>query len=187
MAYILTKHPRRFLLELREPSSPAGTAHSTHTKTYHRHPLSKSPLTLDNRHNSPGATIKGEMGFGAIVAKKEVSSAKSVYSKNCVSGSQGRWTLCFSMEAIKSLKPLEHTKSRKYGQNAGIGTYIPMGPQSPYNMAYTKIAGPIVSVYKHTYFRSSPPFDPKSIMLAYWHVYKKAGSACVPIRQYFIQ
>ena len=46
------------------------------------------------------------MGFGAIIVKKRVSSPKSVYSKNCISGSQGRWTLGFCMEAIKSLKSL---------------------------------------------------------------------------------
>ena len=43
------------------------------------------------------------MGFGAIMAKKRLSSPKSVYLKNCISGSQGRWTLGFCIEAIKSL------------------------------------------------------------------------------------
>ena len=129
------------------------------------------------------------MGFGAIIAKKKISSPKSVYSKDCISGSQGGWTLGLCMEAIKSLnsfyqhyfwsrkpfltlRPLEHTKSGKYGQNANIGTYIPMGHQSPYNMAYTQIEGPIVSVCKRTYYGSSPPLGPKSIMYAYGHVCK---------------
>ena len=31
---------------------------------------------------------------------------KSVYSKNCISGSQGRWPLGFCMEATQSLKSL---------------------------------------------------------------------------------
>ena len=53
-----------------------------------------------------GANIKGEMGFGAIIAKKRVSSPKSVYSKNCISNSRGRWTLDFCMEATQSLKSL---------------------------------------------------------------------------------
>ena len=56
-------------------------------------------------HN-PGANVKGEMGFGAIIAKKRISSPKSVYSKNCISDPQKRWTLGFCMEAIKSLKSL---------------------------------------------------------------------------------
>ena len=46
------------------------------------------------------------MGFGVIIAKKVVSTPKSVYSKNCIYGSQGRWTSGFCMEAIKSLKSL---------------------------------------------------------------------------------
>ena len=50
--------------------------------------------------------MKGEMGFGAIIAKKRVSCPKSAYSKNCISGSPGRWTLGFCMEAGKSLKSL---------------------------------------------------------------------------------
>ena len=52
----------------------------------------------------PGAIIKGEMGFGATIAKKRVSSPKSVYSKGCIPGSQGRWTLGFCMEATQRLK-----------------------------------------------------------------------------------
>ena len=92
----------------------------------------------------------GEMGFGTNIAKKTVSRPKSVYSKSCISGSQGTWTLAFCMEAIKSLQSiyqhlfgsdtqentsgLQHTKSRKYGQNVNIRTYIPIGYQSPYNM-----------------------------------------------------
>ena len=51
------------------------------------------------------------MGFGANIAKKRVSRPKSVYSKNCISGSQGRWTLGFCMEAMKSLKSIyQHNK-----------------------------------------------------------------------------
>ena len=50
--------------------------------------------------------MKGEMGFGAIIAQKRVSSPKSVRAENCISGSRGRWTLDFCMEAMKSLKSL---------------------------------------------------------------------------------
>ena len=46
------------------------------------------------------------MGFGAIIAKKRVSSPKGVYFKNSFSGSQGRLALGFCMEAIKSLESL---------------------------------------------------------------------------------
>ena len=62
---------------------------------------------ITGAHN-PGANINGEMEFGAIMAKKRVSSPKSDYSKNGISGSQGRWTLGFCMEATQSLKSLYH-------------------------------------------------------------------------------
>ena len=52
--------------------------------------IALNPLTTGAHR--PGAIIKGETGFGAIMAPKRVSSRKSVYSKNCISGSQGRWT-----------------------------------------------------------------------------------------------
>ena len=124
------------------------------------------------------------MGFGANIAKKRVSRPNSVYSKSCISGSEGRWTLGFCMEAIKTLKPnyqhwfrvgstaksfltlrpLQHTKSRKCRQNANIGTYIPMGHRSPYDMTYTENEGPIVSVYKHTYLRVLPLIQSQSCM-----------------------
>ena len=42
------------------------------------------------------------MDFGAIVVQKRVSRSKSVYFKNCICGSQGRWALCFCMEATES-------------------------------------------------------------------------------------
>ena len=48
------------------------------------------------------------MGFGTIMAKNGVSNPKSVYSKNCISGSQGRWTLGFCMEAMQSLQSLHY-------------------------------------------------------------------------------
>ena len=65
--------------------------------------LFKSPSTLDNGCTQPGANIKGEIGFVATIAKKRVSSPKSVYSKKCISDSQGTWTLGFCMEATQSL------------------------------------------------------------------------------------
>ena len=46
------------------------------------------------------------MGFGANIAKKRVSRPKSVYFRNCISGSRERWILGFCMDAIKSLKSL---------------------------------------------------------------------------------
>ena len=69
-------------------------------------PPSKSPLTLDTGAHNPGANIKGAMALRANSAKERVSGPQSVYSKNCISGSQGRWTLGFCIEAIKSLKSL---------------------------------------------------------------------------------
>ena len=48
------------------------------------------------------ANIKGEIDLGAIVVQKRVSRSKRVYSKSCISGSQGRWALCFCMEATQS-------------------------------------------------------------------------------------
>ena len=39
-------------------------------------------------------------------------------------------------------------------------------------MAYGETGGPIVSVYKHAYYRSSKPLDPKSIVHAYGRVCK---------------
>ena len=50
--------------------------------------------------------MKGDMEFGAIMAKKRVSGPKSVYSKDCTSDSHGRWTLGICMEAAQSLKSL---------------------------------------------------------------------------------
>ena len=55
-----------------------------------------------------------------------------------------------------------------------------MGHQSPYNMAYTQIEYPIVTVYKHTYYGSSPLLDPKSIMHAYGHVCKRQVRGLCP-------
>ena len=46
------------------------------------------------------------MGFFAIIAKKRVSSPKSVYSNNCISGSKGTAVFGHCMEAIKSPKSL---------------------------------------------------------------------------------
>ena len=46
------------------------------------------------------------MGLRAIIAKRKFGVPRSVYSKNYISGSQGRWTLGFCMGAIKSLKCL---------------------------------------------------------------------------------
>ena len=48
--------------------------------------------------------------------------------------------------------------------------YIVMGHQSPYTMAHNQIGGPVVTIYKHAYYGSSPPLDPKSIMPANMHV-----------------
>ena len=48
------------------------------------------------------------MGFVVNIAKKRVSSLKSVYSKGFISGSQGRPTLGFCKEAIKRFKSLYH-------------------------------------------------------------------------------
>ena len=56
-------------------------------------------------HNS-GANIKGEMGFGAKIAKAMVGRPKGVCSKNYISGSQGRLTFSSCMKAIKSLGSL---------------------------------------------------------------------------------
>ena len=69
-------------------------------------PLSKSPLHLGKGRTQPAANIKGQKGFGANIARKRVNGRESVYSKNCISGSQGRWTLGFCMEATKRLKSL---------------------------------------------------------------------------------
>ena len=44
------------------------------------------------------------MELGAIVAQKRVSRPKSVYSKDCISGSKGRWTLGFCMDSQKALR-----------------------------------------------------------------------------------
>ena len=71
-------------------------------------PLSKLPLALDNGCTQPGANIKGETGFGALIAKMRVTSPKSLYSENCVSGSQERLTLGFCLEASKNVKSLCH-------------------------------------------------------------------------------
>ena len=145
-------------------------------------PLSILPLTLDNGSTQPGGEREGEMGFGAIIAKKRGSSPKRVYSTNCISGSQGRWTLGFCMEAIKSLKSLYRNKFRSEAQENGFQHF---GPSSTPKVAYMpkmpilghiytwdtkahiiwhipQIEGPMVSVQKHTYYGSGPPLDPKS-------------------------
>ena len=59
------------------------------------------------------------MGFGANIVKKRFSRPKSIYSKNCISGSQGRWTLGhLDMEAIKSLKSVyQHWFSSEAEEN----------------------------------------------------------------------
>ena len=69
-------------------------------------PLRNHPLPSTAGAHKPGANIKGEMGLDAIIAKTRVSSPKRVYYKNCISGSQVRWTLGFCMEATQSLKSL---------------------------------------------------------------------------------
>ena len=62
--------------------------------------------------------MKGGMELDAIVAKKGVSRPKSVYSKNCISGSQGRWTLGCCMEATQSNKSLyQHWFGSKAQEN----------------------------------------------------------------------
>ena len=48
---------------------------------------------VQRAHTARGGVMKGEKGFCAIIAKKRVSSPKSGYSKNRISGSQERWTL----------------------------------------------------------------------------------------------
>ena len=52
-------------------------------------PFPNCPEPWTTGAHSPRANIKGEMGFGAIIAKKGVSNAKRVHSKSCISGSQG--------------------------------------------------------------------------------------------------
>ena len=56
------------------------------------------------------------MGFRANIAKKRgLVVPKCVY---CISSSQGRWTLGFCMEAIKSLKSLyQHMVGLKQKKN----------------------------------------------------------------------
>ena len=157
-------------------------------------------LNLGQRaHIARGRTLRGRWGLLPLLPKRGLVVPKVFTSKDCISGSQGRWTLDFCLEAIKSLGPfinissgLKHKKTifntsalaahedRKYAQNANTGTYIPMAHEGPYNMAYTRIEGPIVRVYKHTPFRSSPPFDAKPIMHAYGHVCKRQVRCACP-------
>ena len=82
------------------------TQGDTHYSRWVYVPFPNCPEPWTTGAHSPGANIKGEMRFGAIIAKKRVTSPISVYSKNCISGSQGRWTLGFWMKAINSLKSL---------------------------------------------------------------------------------
>ena len=108
-------------------------------------------------HN-PRANIKGEMEFGAIMAKKGVSCPKSVYSKNCISGSQGRCTLGFCMEVTQSLKSLyQHC----FGSEAQESLCSPFGPWS------TQKAGKMAQmpILGHIY-----PWDTKAHKI--WHILK---------------
>ena len=67
-------------------------------------PFPNCPSPLVSGARNLGAYIKGEIKLGANVAQKGVSRPESVYSKNCIPGSPGRWTLGFCMEATQSLK-----------------------------------------------------------------------------------
>ena len=80
------------------------------------------------------------MGFGAINAKKRVSSPKSVYSKNCISDSQGRWTLGFCMEATKTPKSLYPDS---FGSKARENYSGPWSTRTVENMAKKLILGHI--------------------------------------------
>ena len=125
------------------------------------------------------------MEFGAIGAKKRISCPNSLSSENSISGSQGRCTLGSCMEATQSFLsfypnwfgskaqenhcqhcgPWSTQKVGKMGKSPYWVIY-PMGHQSPYDLAYT-------------YYGSSPPLDPESIMHAYVHVCKRQNyGAC---------
>ena len=53
-------------------------------------------------HTARGRTLRGGWAFVPLLPKTGVISLGSVYCKNCIPGSQGRCTLGFCIEAIKS-------------------------------------------------------------------------------------
>ena len=124
-------------------------------------------------HGTRGRTLRGGWGLVPLIPKEKglvvpkVFTAREMDVRLLHGRNPKPYVPSSTLVRVRSkrkpfftLRPFEHTKSGKYGQNANIGTYVHMGHHSPYNMAYTTIGGPIVSVYKHTYYGSSAPLDP---------------------------
>ena len=127
------------------------------------------------------------------MVQKRVSRPKSVYSKDCISGSQYRSTLRFWLEATQSLKSLNQRcfrfkaegnyfqhltpwstrRAEKMAKMPISGHIYPWDTKCGSNMANSQIEGPMVSVHQHTSYASSPPLDPKSIVHAYGHTWER--------------
>ena len=64
-------------------------------------------LNLGQRvHTTRGRTLRGRWGSVPTLPKRGLLVPNVFTPKRFISGSQGRWTLGFCMEAIKSLKSL---------------------------------------------------------------------------------
>ena len=83
------------------------------------------------------------MEFGAIVAQKRVGRPKSVYSENCISDSQGIWTLGFCMEATQSLKSLYQHRFSSEAQENHFYDFGPWSTRKVGKMAKMPILGHI--------------------------------------------
>ena len=83
------------------------------------------------------------MRFDATIAKKRVSSPKGVYSKNCISGSQGGWTLGVCMEATRGLKSLRQHWFGCEAQESHFEHFGPWSTPKVGNMAKMSILGHI--------------------------------------------
>ena len=64
-------------------------------------------LNLGQRaHTARGRTLRGRWVLVPSLPKRGLVVPKVFTPKNCISGSQGKWTLGCSMEAIKTCKSL---------------------------------------------------------------------------------
>ena len=137
------------------------------------------------------------MGFRAIVAKKRVSSPTSVYSKNCISGSQQRRTLGFCMEAIQSLKSLYQHWFVSEAQENHFSQFGPWSTQKVGNVAKMPILGHIYrsdtkayTQIKRTHSKCSQTYllwVKSSLAFGVNHACRQAELAGVLTRQYHIK
>ena len=76
------------------------------------------------------------------------------------------------IKSIVNTSTLAAHKKWEIEAKSGYLDIYTQGHQSPYNMAYGSIEGPIVSLCKHAKYGSSRAWNPRLIVHAYGHVCK---------------